>query len=42
MTIGGLKDNVTCQNMGIISGGLIGDIKPERRIQAKRGAALCY
>ncbi len=35
-----LEDNVTYQNVGTISGGLIGDIKPGQRAQAKRGAAL--
>lgn len=34
------EDNVTYQNVGTVSGGLIGDIKPEQRAQAKRGAAL--
>ncbi|MGI9288014.1 MAG: biosynthetic-type acetolactate synthase large subunit [Pseudomonadales bacterium] len=40
MTAKESEDNVTYQNIGTISGGLLGDIKPEQRANAKRGAAL--
>ena len=34
------EDNVTYQNVGTFSGGLIGDIKPEQREKALRGAQI--
>ena len=34
------EDNVTYQNIGTVSGGLLGDIKPEQRSHALRGAQL--
>lgn len=34
------EDNVTYENVGTISGGLIGDIKPEQRDGAMRGAQI--